>query len=129
MLFASPASPAIHPFWLKEKVRGEISQDSLQPPSVRRTRPTDLHLPQEFMGCPVQKRIEAARIMGRETEKGKIIQSSDYFGTAITHAHLIRGVSPMTIPIDHDGKGLHLCCALILPVRGPNLALVGCSGA
>lgn len=59
--------------------------------------------------------MEAARITVQETEKGKIIQSSDYFGTAITHAHLIRGVSPMTLPIHHDGEGPHLCCVLILP--------------
>lgn len=40
---------------------------------------------------PGTKRVEAARITGHTTEKGKIIQSSDYFGMAITHAHLIRG--------------------------------------
>lgn len=64
---------------------------------------------------PGAKRVEAARIVGRERERGEIIQSSDYFGMAITHAHLIREVSPVTPPVRHDGEGPHLCRALILP--------------
>lgn len=113
MLFASPASNSS----ILAEGKGERRDlpGLLAAPICQTHRPTDLHLPQEFMGCPAQKRVEAARITGRETEKRKIIQSSDYFGTAITHAHLIGGVSPTTLPIHHDGEGPHLCCVLILP--------------
>lgn len=65
-------------------------------------------------GMPGTKRVEAARITRRETERGNYSKQW-LFWDGHYACTPDQGVSPVTPPIHHDGEGPHLCCALILP--------------